>query len=90
MGKSNGKREVEGIDVEHELPAGDGDQPTSGADVSAAAAQGTGPDAEMQKLRAERDTAVDRLARMQAELEELRQEIVDLKQQFAAFRRQFE
>lgn len=71
--------------MEHELPAGDGDQPTSGADVSGAAAQGTGPDAEIQKLRAERDTAVDRLARMQAEFDNARKRAAKEQQDFRDF-----
>lgn len=85
MGKSNGKPEVEGLDIEHELPAGDGDQPTSGADVSGVAGQGAGPDAEIQKLKAERDTAVDRLARMQAEFDNARKRAAKEQQDFRDF-----
>ena len=85
MGKSNGKPEVEGLDIEHELPAGDGDQPTSGVDVSGGAAQGAGQDAEIQKLRVERDTAVDRLARMQAEFDNARKRAAKEQQDFRDF-----
>src|SRR5207248_9299993 len=75
MVKSNGKqeREISGFDVEHELPAGDGDQnsPEGGGestpanDVAAAASQ-------LQKVKAERDTLLDRLARAQSAFENAR------------------
>ena len=69
MVKSNGKQEtgISGFDVEHELPAGDGDrnsseasggESTPGNDLAAAGTQ-------LQKLKAERDTLLDRLARAQ-------------------------
>ena len=50
MGKSNGKPEAEthGLDVEHELPPGDGDETTSASSQSGAvAAEPTGVDAEL-------------------------------------------
>ena len=50
MGKSNGKSEVEtaGLDVDHELPAGDDDQP-SPASPEVKAVEAVGPEAEIQK-----------------------------------------
>jgi molecular chaperone GrpE len=86
MAKSNGKSEVEtaGLDVEHELPAGDGGQPASGTGNPASGAA-TGVEAEIQKLKSERDTAVDRLARMQAEFDNARKRAAKEQQDFRDF-----
>ena len=84
MGKSNGKPEVEGLDLEHELPAGDSDQPTSGSGATAPA-ESAGPDVDIQKLKAERDMYVDRLARMQAEFDNARKRAVKEQQDFRDF-----
>src|SRR5947209_5906065 len=86
MRKSNGKSEVEtaGLDVEHELPAGDGDQPGSGIG-NPGSASATGVEAEVQKLRSERDAAVDRLARMQAEFDNARKRAAKEQQDFRDF-----
>jgi molecular chaperone GrpE len=84
MRKSNGKSESEmaGLDLEHELPAGDGDetQPRSQANVASTEAQGS--DAELQKLKAERDSLLDRLARAQAEFENARRRASKEQQDF--------
>jgi molecular chaperone GrpE len=76
MVKSNGKSEAEtaGLHVEHELPAGDGDEGASSSATGATAPAGaaTGLEAELQKLTAERDSLLDRLARAQAEFENSR------------------
>jgi molecular chaperone GrpE len=86
MGKSNGKREAEGLDLEHELPAGDADQPSEAAGSAVSpAAEGSGPEAEIQKLKAERDTLVDRLARMQADFENARKRAAKEQQDFRDF-----
>jgi molecular chaperone GrpE len=87
MGKSNGKSEMEtpALDIEHELPAGDEDQPsTGGADIKSAA-EAVGPEAEIQKLKAERDTLLDRLARAQAEFENARRRAAKEQQDFRDF-----
>jgi molecular chaperone GrpE len=87
MGKSNGKSKVEttGLDVDHELPAGDNDQPSgAGAEVKATT-EVAGPEAEIQRLKAERDTAVDRLARMQAEFDNARKRAAKEQQDFRDF-----
>ncbi len=73
MARSNGQSEVkpEDLDAEHELPASDeseDDPPT----VATPSAGLTGEHAELQKLSAERDTLLDRLARMQAEFDNAR------------------
>jgi molecular chaperone GrpE len=71
----NGKTEVEDqhLDVEHELPAGE----DAGAPV-----QSADRDSEVEKLRAERDSLVDRLARMQAEFDNARKRATKEQQDF--------
>jgi molecular chaperone GrpE len=83
--KVNGESETEaaGLDLEHELPAGNGDDrpsPAKGAGASAVA-EGS-PEAELQKLRAERDSLLDRLARAQAEFENARRRAGKEQQEF--------
>ena len=86
MGKSNGKPEVEatGLDVEHELPAGDGDERQSGGASSATgpSPEASGIEAELLKLKAERDQLLDRLARAQAEFENARRRAAKEQQDF--------
>ena len=85
MGKSNGKSEAEtaGLDLEHELPAAEGeDQPSESASNGAAAGEVSGPAAELQKLKAERDSLLDRLARAQAEFENARRRASKEQQDF--------
>jgi molecular chaperone GrpE len=76
MRKANGQSETDKLDLEHELPAGDGDERSAGAGAGtgnpAAVAESSGPEAELQKVKAERDSLLDRLARMQAEFENAR------------------
>jgi len=81
-GKSHGKPAE--LDLEHELPAGDGDEGQSGADRgnSPAAAEALSPETELQRLKAERDTLVDRLARAQAEFENARRRASKEQQDF--------
>src|SRR5690348_14825651 len=71
MGKTNGKTEVETreLDLEHELPASDDptDQASEAGSPTVAAAN-----TELERLKAERDTLLDRLARLQAEFENAR------------------
>jgi len=87
MGKSNGKQEtdVTGLDVEHELPAGDGEPESTEAGACASAAEASGSEAELQKLKAERDTLLDRLARAQAEFENARRRAAKEQQDFRDF-----
>ena len=65
----NGKTEVadQHLDIDHELP------PSEDADAQAA---------ELEKLRAERDSLVDRLARMQAEFDNARKRAAKEQQDF--------
>lgn len=80
MGKTNGKTETEALDVERELPPADGDETSSPSAETHAAAETGGP--EIQKLKAERDTLLDRLARAQAEFENARRRAVKEQQEF--------
>lgn len=78
MAKVNGKSQAEsvGLDLEHELPAGESDERSTGGVVGAANAsavgEGSGLESELQKVKAERDSLLDRLARAQAEFENAR------------------
>src|ERR1700722_10618829 len=85
MKKANGKSETEmaGLDLEHELPPADGDDNSSetaagGTATGEAGAAGT----ELQKLKAERDSLLDRLARAQAEFENARRRATKEQQDF--------
>jgi len=85
MVKTNGKSQVDPqeLDLEHELPAADeGDE--SGKS-SAAEAVSPAPESELQKLKAERDTLLDRLARSQAEFENARKRAAREQQEFRDF-----
>lgn len=82
MGKANGRSEVEksALDLEHELPAasGDGDESVT----AAASGDASAPETELQKLRAERDSLLDRLSRAQAEFENARRRATKEQQEF--------
>ena len=86
MGKTNGKSQVDPreLDVDHELPASD---ETAEIDTRTTAAPGatTGEATELQKLRSERDTLIDRLARLQAEFENARKRAAREQQEFRDF-----
>src|SRR6266576_575896 len=83
MAKSNGKPEVEtqGLDVEHELPPGEKDDASSPSSRGAVA-EPAGPESELQKVKAERDSLLDRLARAQAEFENARRRATKEQQDF--------
>lgn len=85
MKKSNGKSETEmaGLDLEHELPPADGDENSAeSASSGTAHAEASGPAAELQTLKAERDSLLDRLARAQAEFENARRRATKEQQDF--------
>ena len=85
MKKANGKSQTEmpGLDLEHELPPGDGDdRPSESAASGVAAGDVSGPGAGLQKLKAERDSLLDRLARAQAEFENARRRATKEQQDF--------
>jgi molecular chaperone GrpE len=89
MGKSNGKQEtqIDNFDLEHELPPADGDErsPASSPAVAGQATEVSGAEAELQKLKAERDSLLDRLARAQAEFENARRRAAKEQQDFRDF-----
>lgn len=75
MAKTNGRPEIEkGLDVDHELPAGDEETSASSTTLSA--------DADYLKIQAERDSLLDRLARMQAEFENARRRTLKEQQDY--------
>jgi molecular chaperone GrpE len=80
MAKTNGRPEVEKInlDLEHELPAGEGAENAA----QNAAGESSISDSELQKTKAERDSLLDRLARMQAEFENARRRTIKEQQEF--------
>jgi molecular chaperone GrpE len=82
MGKGNGKSEVN-LDLEHELPAAEGEEETT--PPSPVAAAPTGAVSETDKLRAERDALLDRLARLQAEFDNARKRATREQQEFREF-----
>ena len=82
MGKGNGKTEVTNLDLEHELPAAEAgeENPASSAkavDISAGS--------EVEKLKAERDALLDRLARQQAEFDNARKRAAREQAEFRDF-----
>ena len=87
MGKSNGKPESEtaGLDLEHELPPADGDENPAATPAESAAGAGEISSAELQKLKAERDALLDRLARAQAEFDNARKRAAKEQQDFRDF-----
>ena len=83
MARSNGKTEVETqLDGEHELPPADRMEDPSAATAGASTSAEGG---ELQKLKAERDSLLDRLARMQADFENARKRAVRDQQEFREF-----
>jgi molecular chaperone GrpE len=79
MTRRNGKTELEEqqLDAEHELP------PAEEGEVAGNVAPGAAPAlSEIEKLRAERDTLLDRLARMQAEFDNARKRATKEQQDF--------
>src|ERR1700756_566815 len=84
MARTNGKRQFEEqqLDAEHELPASEETDEQQTASSQQPAAERV---SEAEKLRAERDTAVDRLARMQAEFDNARKRAAKEQQDFRDF-----
>ena len=92
MHKGNGKTDrrfhLQREDLEHELPAAEGGEEAAPASVAARPAQVIEPGAaasETDKLKAERDALLDRLARQQAEFDNARKRAVREQQEFREF-----
>jgi molecular chaperone GrpE len=82
MVKANGKSEDQRarLDLEHELPAADdGDE---NATATAVSGDSSGSEAELQRLKAERDSLLDRLQRAQAEFDNARKRGIKEQQEF--------
>jgi molecular chaperone GrpE len=82
MGKSNGKTDVQNLDLEHELPAAEGGEEATPAPAAAAE---PGAISEVEKLKTERDALLDRLARLQAEFDNARKRAARDQQEFREF-----
>ncbi len=78
MTRGNGKAEPDSLDVEHELPAESVEEQQTPADVEQLKA-------ELEKLRTERDSYLDRLARVQAEFENFRKRTAREQQDFREY-----
>ncbi len=94
MGKSNGKTDVQnvGIDLERELPPAEkNERAEASTDMSRQTSAGTIADGtseittELQKITAERDSLLDRLARVQAEFENARKRAAKEQQEYRDF-----
>ncbi|HVO79206.1 MAG TPA: nucleotide exchange factor GrpE [Terriglobales bacterium] len=88
MGRTNGKSEIEPqeLDAEHELPPSEeGAEETPAVSTTAAAPPAAPRDAELEKLKAERDALLDRLARLQAEFENARKRSAREQQEFREY-----
>ncbi|HEX8926076.1 MAG TPA: nucleotide exchange factor GrpE [Terriglobales bacterium] len=86
MPKGNGKTNVEGevFDVEHELPAADAQDATTGQPVSEGSVEAEAQD-ELSKLKAENAAYLDRLARLQAEFDNFRKRNAREQQEFREY-----
>src|SRR5271166_5556595 len=88
MGKGNGKTEtrfdLQREDLEHELPAGDGEDESVSSSVAGSAA-GCSALAETENLKGERDALLDRLARLQAEFDNARKRAAREQQEFREY-----
>ena len=82
MARTNGKSEVDPqeLDASHELPASD-----SAEDAESNESRTSTEGGELQKLRMERDTLIDRLARLQAEFENARKRTAREQQDFREY-----
>src|ERR1700688_2123423 len=86
MGKVNirsearSEAEKSALDLEHELPAGSRD-----VDEKPGTGEFSGAESELQKLRAERDSLLDRLSRAQAEFENARRRASKEQQDFRKY-----
>jgi len=83
MAKGNGKTEAANLDLEHELPPAESGEETSRPGATAPPA--SGPGSEVDRLKAERDALLDRLARLQAEFDNARKRAVREQQDFREF-----
>jgi len=83
MAKGNGKTD-RSIDLDHELPAAESVEEAA-PDAAAATPAEVGALSELDKVKAERDALLDRLARQQAEFDNARKRAVREQQDFREF-----
>src|SRR5207247_11151517 len=73
------------LDAQHELPPADGADEATGDPPQLGERAQTERDSELEKLKAERDSAIDRLARLQAEFENARKRAAREQQDFREY-----
>jgi molecular chaperone GrpE len=85
MARTNGKSDVDPqeLDAAHELPASESAE-DEGVSIDASSSR-VAEAGELQKLRVERDTLIDRLARLQAEFENARKRTAREQQDFREY-----
>jgi molecular chaperone GrpE len=86
MARTNGKSEVDPqeLDAERELPAAENAEGDA-ATIDSPSGRVSSESSEVQKLRVERDTLIDRLARLQAEFENARKRTAREQQDFREY-----
>jgi molecular chaperone GrpE len=84
MARTNGKSEMnpQTLDLDHELPASDDTAEVTLEDAAQTSDATPESGSEIQKLRAERDVLMDRLARLQAEFENARKRAAREQQEY--------
>jgi molecular chaperone GrpE len=87
MPKTNGKSDVdtERLDLEHELPPSEEAMDEELQDREAPSGAPPAVESELQKVKAERDALLDRLARLQAEFENARKRVAREQQDFREY-----
>jgi molecular chaperone GrpE len=87
MGKTNGKSDVEtrGLDLEHELPPSDDAGEDQKVEEGSRAGTTAPADAELEKLKTERDALLDRMARMQADFDNARKRAAREQQEYREY-----
>jgi len=83
MGKGNGKTDAD-LDLDRELPPAEDGEGTPPASMPTKSVE-TGAASETDKLKAERDALLDRLARLQAEFDNARKRATREQQEFREF-----
>jgi molecular chaperone GrpE len=86
MARTNGKSEVDPqeLDAAHELPASENAE-DEGVSIESPSSRASTESSELQKLTVERDTLIDRLARLQAEFENARKRTAREQQDFREY-----
>src|SRR5271165_1920967 len=83
MGKGNGKTDAD-LDLDRELPPAEDGEGTPPASMPTKSVE-TGAASETERLKAERDALLDRLARLQAEFDNARKRAAREQQEFREF-----